>query len=156
MTRDDIRRILLLGDPKAVVVSVSDVTEAPGNVRTVTIRKVSRVEIEFESARQYLEGSWEGGIKLVGHYETLDATIDDLIDFLGPLSSWTNHTHQKFQPLRLDEPDADSNAAWFERAVREGLFETPRGTSYEFSDPYWRQIRDFGHFRPELLLAADE
>ena len=50
VTRDDIRRILLVGDPKVVVVSVSDVAEAPGNVRTVTIRKGPRVEIEFESA----------------------------------------------------------------------------------------------------------
>ncbi len=137
----------------SVVVDVLEVAEAPGNLRTITIHDGLDVTIEFETCTAYLESDIEGGgLKYVGHYDTIDDAIADLEDYLGtPVQEWINFTENPYEPTISSEPDPAKNLRYFEDLVRQRRMILPKRGGFELAGIYWRHIELFGEYRKDKL-----
>jgi hypothetical protein len=153
MDRSEIERYVDVSIAHSITIDVCDWKPAPGYVRTITVYRNNRVMIEFQKAHEYVTRDWEGaGLRYVGQYADLDSLVCDLQHFLArSLAEWKNYTAAPYTPKVLNEPDPEANNSYFENAVRRDTICLPGGGSFEVAGAYWRQIRDYGIFRPEKL-----
>jgi hypothetical protein len=158
MDRAEIERHLHAGRGHSVVVDAREVDEAPGNVRLVTIHRGNRVSIEYDQARAYVEGDFEGGgLKYVAQYGSLDELLSDLEDFLGAkVEAWTNYTAAPLVPKTLDDPDGLASRAMFEDLVRRSAVPLPPRGKYELAGIHWRHVARYGEYRPDKAFEEQE
>jgi hypothetical protein len=158
MDRDEIFRYLHASLAHSITVDVMEVSEAPGNVRTITIHNDDRVTIEFQKSQEYVEGGDEsGGLKYYAPYPELEEAIQDLEEYLGrPVEEWGNFTSQRYEPMVLEEPDPAANFRYFEDLVRRKLIKLPRLGKYELAGIHWRHIALYGEYRPDKLREEAE
>jgi hypothetical protein len=158
MDHDEIQRYLDVSSAHSVTVDVQEVSEAPGNLRTITIHRDIRVAIEFQKCSEYASADWEGGgLKYVGKYSALLDAVLSLEEFLGrAVREWVNFTREPYEPAVLEEPDPAANLAYFERLVRENNMVLPRGGGFQLAGIYWRHVQRYGTYRPDKLLEEQE
>ena len=98
MTRDDVRRILIVTKYPSICVSIDTIPDVPGYVRSVYLRPPSNIVVEYE-----VYGLDEGGDYFDGHYATLDAAIDAAVQFTGKtLEEWTDLEQDGYYPDRKE------------------------------------------------------
>jgi hypothetical protein len=158
MDTEEVRRFVDVSLAHSIVVDVSEVVEAPGNLRTITIHRENRVTIEFQKCIDYVEGGIDGGgLKYVGQYTSLEEIILDLECYLGrPATEWTNRTSNPYEPKLMSEPDPAANFKHFEDRVRRKDVELPVRAIFEIAGIYWRHIDLFGEYRLDRLGEETE
>jgi hypothetical protein len=155
---EEIRRCLDVSVAHSVTIDVVEVSEAPGNLRAITIHSDNRVTIEFQRCAEYIVDDWEGGgLKYVGRYDSLESAVQDLQLYLDkPVREWRNYTRERYEPVITAEADSSANWAYFENLVREGKMLLPEHGRFEIAGVHWRHVRRYGTYRPDKLLEEQE
>ena len=154
---------LFLHSGHCVDVDVQEVKEAPGYIRKVTIypdglHQDYSVSIAYEHSKIYIEQDIEGAeLKYVAQYPNQETLLEDLEDFLGkPIDQWTNYTLAPIVPVTLEPPSPQESLAYLESIVRNGSVPLPRFANYEIASLYFQHIKQYGEFRPDLMVHQDD
>jgi hypothetical protein len=149
----EINRYLYASVAHSITVDVIELDEAPGTLRTITIRRDNSVTIEFPPATEYATSDFEGGgLKYRATYDAMEDAVSDLESFLGkPLEKWRNFTEHPYEPRVLQAPDPKGNIAFFENLVRTDSVPLPTGAQYRLTGIHWRHVKRYGMYRPDKL-----
>jgi hypothetical protein len=158
MDYDEVRRYCDASLAHSITIDVREVAEAAGNLRTVTIHDDHSVTIEFQRCADYVQPDPEGGgLKYVGKYESLEAAVLDLEEYLEKaVVAWSNFTSTPYEPRVLDEPDPQANVAYFESLVRARAMRLPVRGAFEIAGIYWRHVALWGEYRRDRLGEETE
>ncbi len=157
MNQLDLQKELDVSRYHSVIIDVRECEQAPGNVRTVTIHQDYSVTIEFDTCEAYLSDSMEGGLRYIGDYSSLSELISDIESYLSlPIGEWINYSRQKYIPRVVAEVDPDLNENWFKKQVYENLIELPKIGGFQVANIYWKHIKKWGEYMPEMLGKEDE
>lgn len=157
MDLDELRRYLDVSLWHSVVVDVRELPEAPGFLRTVTVRQGYRVTIVYEKCSEYIDGTGEGWIKYIGKYNALEVLVEDLAQYIGkPIAEWQNYTRDPYEPKVLDEPDHAANMNYFEDMVRSRRMALPPRGDFKHAYVEWRHIERYGEFRQDKLAEEQD
>ncbi len=133
MDIEDLRRILELSRDRKCCLDVRPVDGAPAYVRTVSIHKGPRVNIEFD-----VWGMDEGGLYYWATFESLAAAVDCVADYIQrPISEWDASPDYPEQPSTTE---VQQSQAAFKQLLIEGSLEMPRFGLFETKSDYWLQF----------------
>ncbi len=133
MTPEEIERHLNAGRARSVRVDVSNASEYPGFVRTITIYNGNCVTVEFNA-----HGYEEGGAVFTATFGSLDEVIRALEQYLGrPVAEWVNFSRGGEYPEPAPYQDLDEGQKRLVDAIATNRVRLPAGEFTLRDDGFW-------------------
>ena len=158
MDRGEIDQYLSVSLGNSVMVHVAPVAGFEGLLRTVLLHADNTVTVEFINCSVFRDDpSEQGPLKYIGRYPPLDEALADLQVYLGaPMTEWRNYSRIAYDFKDCIEPDFEAQLKKLEEAVLAGTLHAPSKGHWQVADHYWKHIKSFGKFRPEMMGTESE
>jgi hypothetical protein len=136
MTIDEIESWLSMD--RQLCLAIDQISEFPGYVRSVFLRKPDLVVVEFESY-----GNDEGGAYFYGRYPGIQSAIEALEGYIHKsLSEWQPVGAESY-PLHSNSENPVADPGRLATAIQRNDVPLPTGTTYELrGSQYWLRFRN--------------